>query len=101
MRSDAEKTALVTFMGQIVSGHVGQGVAEYFVPKKALQHPDFAGTTEIWEKACFAGVIEERSKGYIVPQKMIYTLEEATGKTIAEAQALYQQARSTSSDITR
>ncbi len=92
-QSDDERAQLVKFMGQIISGHIGQGVIDYSVPRSAVLQPEFPGALERWDEAVEAGLIEERSNGYIVPQQMIYVLEEATGKKLAQAQALYQQTR--------
>lgn len=93
VQSDDERAQLVKFMGQIVSDNIGQGMSEYFAPRSAVLHPEFPGNLERWDEARDAEIIEERSNGYMIPQQMIYKLERATGKTLAEAQALYQQTR--------
>ena len=96
-RGDDEKMQLIKLLGQMESPAGNWDTGDfYYVPRSAVLQPEFPGDLQRWDEAKEAGVIGEFGKGYLVPKQMVDVLERATGKTLAQAQALYQSTRSTS-----
>lgn len=91
--NDTERGNLVKLLGQTVAMSGGQGVAEYFIPSRAIAACLGDGAFPLCDELVSAGVFSEMSQGFAVPQEVISTLERAVGKKLLEAQMLYDQTR--------
>ena len=94
--NDTEKAELVKLLGQVITEGDAHHGHEYFIPHKAIQSCLGDIAVGVFDQAVREKFISEQKSGqdgFIVGPKWIKRLEEVTGKTLAEAQELYQKTR--------
>lgn len=94
---EEEKQNLLKFMGRIDSDSqelAGSSYERSFFAKSRDINQYLGGSAfEAWDEARRNGLVTEGDQGFYFGYPFVAALERATGKTLAEAQAIYKQTR--------